>query len=150
MHFGLLGWQISHSYSPKIHSLLGSYPYSLFDVPPDQLGDFLKSTSFDGLNVTIPYKKSVIPLLTKLTPEAQNMLVNYYWRGNIRQLKNVTEQISVIEQNREIDATTLQNYLPQQHESNLPTIFGQQQHQEERSFANEREILLQQIKKSSS
>ena len=85
------------------------------------------------------YKMPVV----KLTPEAQNMLVNYYWRGNIRQLKNVTEQISVIEQNREIDATTLQNYLPQQHESNLPTIFGQQQHQEERSFANEREILYQ-------
>ena len=71
MHFGLLGWQISHSYSPKIHSLLGSYPYSLFDVPPDQLGAFLRSNSFDGLNVTIPYKKSVIPFLTKLTPEAQ-------------------------------------------------------------------------------
>ena len=71
MHFGLLGWQISHSYSPKIHSLLGSYPYSLFDIPPDQLGAFLRSNSFDGLNVTIPYKKSVIPFLTKLTPEAQ-------------------------------------------------------------------------------
>ena len=85
------------------------------------------------------YKMPVV----KLTPEAQNMLVNYYWRGNIRQLKNVTEQISVIEQDRKIDVATLQNYLPQQHESNLPTIFGQQQRQEERSFANEREILYQ-------
>ena len=85
------------------------------------------------------YKMPVV----KLTPEAQDMLVNYYWRGNIRQLKNVTEQISVIEQNREITTTTLQNYLPQQYESNLPTLFGQQQRQEERSFANEREILYQ-------
>ncbi len=85
------------------------------------------------------YKMPVV----QLTPEAQNMLVNYYWRGNIRQLKNVTEQISVIEQDRKIDVATLQNYLPQQHESNLPTIFGQQQRQEERSFANEREILYQ-------
>ena len=85
------------------------------------------------------YKMPVI----KLTPEAQNILVNYYWRGNVRQLKNVTEQISVIEQEREIDGITLQNYLPQQHESSLPTLFGQQQRHEERSFANEREILYQ-------
>lgn len=85
------------------------------------------------------YKMPVI----KLTPEAQNILVNYYWRGNVRQLKNVTEQISVIEQDREIDAATLQPYLPQQHESSLPTLFGQQQRHEERSFANEREILYQ-------
>ena len=87
-------------------------------------------------------EKYTMPMI-KLTPEAQNMLVNYYWRGNIRQLKNVTEQISVIEQNREIDATTLQNYLPQQYESNLPTLFGQQQKYEGKTFANEREILYQ-------
>ena len=85
------------------------------------------------------YKMPVV----KLTPEAQDMLVNYYWRGNIRQLKNVTEQISVIEQNREITTTTLQNYLPQQYESNLPTLFGQQQKYEGKTFANEREILYQ-------
>ena len=85
------------------------------------------------------YKMPVI----KLTPEAQNILKNYYWRGNVRQLKNVTEQISVIEQEREIDGITLQNYLPQQHESSLPTLFSQQQRHEERSFANEREILYQ-------
>lgn len=85
------------------------------------------------------YKMPVI----KLTPEAQNVLVNYYWRGNVRQLKNVTEQISVIEQEREIDGDTLQNYLPQQHESNLPTLFSSQHMHEEKSFANEREILYQ-------
>lgn len=85
------------------------------------------------------YKMPVI----KLTADAQNMLVNYYWRGNIRQLKNVTEQISVIEQNREIDSSTLLNYLPQQYESTLPTLFGQQQKYEGKSFANEREILYQ-------
>lgn len=78
----------------------------------------------------------------KLTSEAENMLTNYYWNGNIRQLKNVTEQISVIEQNREITHTTLASYLPQQYSSNLPTLFSSQQ-QEERSFANEREILYQ-------
>ena len=81
--------------------------------------------------------------MVKLTPEAQDVLVNYYWRGNIRQLKNVTEQISVIEQERDITKETLLNYLPQQQESNLPTVFGHQQIHEEKSFANEREILYQ-------
>ena len=86
-------------------------------------------------------KKYNMPVV-KLTKDAENMLINYYWRGNIRQLKNVTEQISIIEEGREINSTTLLNYLPQQTKSNLPTIFGQQR-QEERSFANEREILYQ-------
>jgi transcriptional regulator with PAS, ATPase and Fis domain len=48
----------------------------------------------------------------KITPEAEIVLVNYYWQGNVRQLKNITEQISVIERNREIDAETLKKYLP--------------------------------------
>lgn len=48
----------------------------------------------------------------KLLPEAEKMLVNYYWHGNIRQLKNVTEQLSIIEKAREIDSETLKKYLP--------------------------------------
>src|SRR5579872_995587 len=48
----------------------------------------------------------------KLTHEAEELLVNYYWKGNVRQLKNVTEQISVIEKQREIDAKTIAQYLP--------------------------------------
>src|SRR5574337_992674 len=47
----------------------------------------------------------------KLLPDAEQMLSNYYWHGNIRQLKNVTEQLSIIEKTREIDATTLNKYL---------------------------------------
>lgn len=79
----------------------------------------------------------------KLTSEAQSLLCNYYWRGNIRQLKNVTEQIAAIEQNREIDEEILRKYLPEHYESNLPTIFNNKQQQEERMFSNEREILYQ-------
>ena len=48
----------------------------------------------------------------KLTPDAEKILTNYYWHGNIRQLKNVTEQLSIIEKAREIDADTLKKYLP--------------------------------------
>ncbi len=50
--------------------------------------------------------------IIKLDTEAEHILVNYYWQGNVRQLKNITEQISVIERNREIDAETLLKYLP--------------------------------------
>jgi transcriptional regulator with PAS, ATPase and Fis domain len=49
----------------------------------------------------------------KLNAEAEQVLINYYWQGNVRQLKNITEQISVIERNREIDAETLLKYLPE-------------------------------------
>jgi DNA-binding NtrC family response regulator len=48
----------------------------------------------------------------KLNADAEQVLINYYWQGNVRQLKNITEQISVIERHREIDAETLKKYLP--------------------------------------
>ena len=57
--------------------------------------------------------------------EAKQMLTNYYWPGNIRQLKNITEQISVIEQQREISARILKAYLPNEETERLPAVFGQ-------------------------
>jgi len=59
----------------------------------------------------------------KLTHDAEQMLINYYWKGNIRQLKNVTEQISVIEKNREIDIKTIATYLPDNSIGTLPALF---------------------------
>ena len=73
MKCGLLGRSLSHSYSPQIHSKLGSYDYSLIEKEPDELEAFLKSNAFTGLNVTIPYKKAVIPYLTELSPIAQRL-----------------------------------------------------------------------------
>ncbi|CAN5235848.1 sigma-54 dependent transcriptional regulator [soil metagenome] len=60
----------------------------------------------------------------RLTSDAEHMLTSYYWHGNIRQLKNVTEQLSIIEKSREIDLTTLSKYLPDYKsvESNMPVI----------------------------
>jgi transcriptional regulator with PAS, ATPase and Fis domain len=55
--------------------------------------------------------KYKMPALT-LTPQAKQYLINYTWQGNIRQLKNITEQMSVIETNREIDVDTLKSYIP--------------------------------------
>ena len=73
MKCGLLGEKLGHSYSPQIHRLLGSYDYQLFEKQPDQLKDFLKNGDFHGLNVTIPYKKAVIPFLSSLSPVAEKL-----------------------------------------------------------------------------
>ena len=69
--YGLLGEKLGHSYSPKIHDLLGGYPYDLIELKPEELGDFLQAGSFDGLNVTMPYKKAVIPYCAALTDRAK-------------------------------------------------------------------------------
>ena len=71
MRCGLLGRKLGHSYSPQIHAKLGAYSYSLFEKEPEELEDFLKSGDFSGLNVTIPYKKEVIPYLDELSPRAR-------------------------------------------------------------------------------
>ena len=68
---GLLGRKLGHSYSPQIHSMLGDYEYLLYEKEPEELEDFLKSGEFDGLNVTIPYKKSVIPYCAELSDIAK-------------------------------------------------------------------------------
>ena len=68
---GLLGEKLGHSYSPAIHAQLGDYAYELYECPPDQLGTFLKSGAWDGLNVTIPYKKTVVPYCAELSETAR-------------------------------------------------------------------------------
>ncbi|MCF6185253.1 MAG: sigma 54-interacting transcriptional regulator, partial [Bacteroidales bacterium] len=74
----------------------------------------------------------------RLQDDAVKLLENFPWKGNVRQLKNITEQISVIEGNRHISAETLIKYLPES-VSNLPAIYGSSVNKED--FANEREIL---------
>ncbi len=72
-----------------------------------------------------------------LSLDAVEVLENYPWPGNIRQLKNTTEQMSILEQSRSIDADTLLGYLPESHRSRLPV----QNREENASTLNEREIL---------
>lgn len=73
MQCGLLGGRLGHSYSPKIHSLLADYAYDLYEKQPEALADFLKNGGFSGLNVTIPYKKAVIPFCAELSPRAETL-----------------------------------------------------------------------------
>ena len=73
MKCGLLGGKLGHSYSPQIHGYLGDYPYVLFEKTPEELEAFLKHGDFTGLNVTIPYKKSVIPFCIELSETAKKL-----------------------------------------------------------------------------
>lgn len=78
----------------------------------------------------------------QLTDEAKRLLMAYSWPGNVRQLKNITEQVSIIETSREITAEILQRYLPAvNHGPQLPMLFGS----DGKSFENEREILYKVI-----
>lgn len=70
MKYGLLGEHLSHSYSPLIHSLIGDYEYCLFEKSPEEIEGFLKHGDFQAINVTIPYKKAVIPYLSALSERA--------------------------------------------------------------------------------
>jgi shikimate dehydrogenase len=80
---GLLGRKLGHSYSPQIHEMLGSYSYALFEKEPEELEAFLKNGDFSGINVTVPYKKAVLPYLDELTPIAQKLgAVNTVVRRN--------------------------------------------------------------------
>lgn len=79
----------------------------------------------------------------KLTEEAIDKLKNYRWPGNVRQLKNITEQVSIIENERNITSEILQKYLPYNEVGMLPVSVSKIQESEYKSFANEREILYQ-------
>ncbi len=78
----------------------------------------------------------------RLDAAAQEILKQYRFPGNIRQLKNITEQISVIEKDREITAEQLLKYIPQSHGENLPALYNKE-NSEEKTFKSEREILYQ-------
>lgn len=83
MRCGLLGRKLGHSYSPQIHSCFGDYPYLLFEKEPEELEGFLRHGDFTGINVTVPYKKDVIPYLDELSPVAARLgAVNTIVRRN--------------------------------------------------------------------
>jgi len=69
--FGLLGRKLGHSWSPQIHTLLCGYEYGLHEVEPEELASFLENTDLAGMNVTIPYKKDVVPFCSELSEAAK-------------------------------------------------------------------------------
>ena len=73
MKCGVLGRKLGHSYSPQIHKHLGDYEFHIFEREPEELVDFLHNGDFTGTNVTIPYKKDVIPHLDQVSPIAEKL-----------------------------------------------------------------------------
>ncbi|MCR5830328.1 MAG: shikimate dehydrogenase [Lachnospiraceae bacterium] len=70
---GLLGRKLGHSMSPKIHSMLADYSYELFEKEEDEVEAFIKGKEFDGLNVTIPYKKTVFEYMDEVSRVASEL-----------------------------------------------------------------------------
>ena len=70
MKCGLIGERLSHSFSPQIHRELANYSYELFEMPESEVKCFLESDKYDCINVTIPYKKTVMPYLDEISKEA--------------------------------------------------------------------------------
>lgn len=81
MEYGLIGEKLPHSFSKEIHERLADYPYELCELTPAQLPGFLQERAFKGINVTIPYKQTVIPYLDEIDEKAKaigavNTIVN--------------------------------------------------------------------------
>ncbi len=100
-----------------------------------------------GEDVVLLFKKFSMDFATRynvprvqIDETAKQALMAYSWPGNIRQLKNVAEQISILELNRDVDGAVLSNYLPKQEKVNLPMFAGQHSG-EKKTFESEREIL---------
>lgn len=101
-----------------------------------------------GEDVFLLFKKFTMDFAAKynvprieLDEQAKRALLTYSWPGNIRQLKNVAEQISILELNRTITADVITQYLPEQPKNNLPALFGSKGGANGKTFESEREIL---------
>ena len=82
MSFGLIGAKLGHSCSPRIHALLGNGDYRLLELDESALGKFFAARDFRGINVTIPYKRAVLPLLDQVDERASRIgAVNTVVRG---------------------------------------------------------------------
>lgn len=73
MKYGCIAERLGHSFSREIHNMIGDYEYELCELSPDELGGFMEKRDFLGINVTIPYKRDVIPYLSHIDEAAEKM-----------------------------------------------------------------------------
>ena len=69
--YGLLGEHLGHSFSPFLHHALGDEAYALYELAPQELEAFVRQENVRGLNVTIPYKQTVLPFVDELSPAVE-------------------------------------------------------------------------------
>ncbi|MBQ8350688.1 MAG: shikimate dehydrogenase [Clostridia bacterium] len=86
MKYGLIGERLGHSYSPEIHACLAGYTYELCELPPEAVGPFLQAKEFESINVTIPYKTTVIPYLDEIDEAARAI-------GAVNTIKRVGDRL---------------------------------------------------------
>ncbi len=104
MKYGLIGEKLGHSFSPEIHKKIGDYPYELREIQKSSLDKFMTDKDFSAINVTIPYKKAVIPYLDVISDEAKaigavNTVVNkngilYGYNTDFYGLKNLILRVT--------------------------------------------------------
>ena len=112
MEYGLIGEHLPHSFSPEIHKRIGDYKYEIKELKPEELGAFLKNRDFKGINVTIPYKQTVIPYLDSLSDVAKhigavNTIVNrngklYGYNTDYYGMKALIERIGIDLKNKKV------------------------------------------------
>jgi shikimate dehydrogenase len=73
MEYGLIGEHLPHSFSKIIHEKLAPYSYELHELRPDEVDSFMRGKEFKGINVTIPYKQTVIPYLDEISDQARSI-----------------------------------------------------------------------------
>ena len=73
VRYGCIGEHLGHSFSREIHTMLGDYDYRLCELAPEEVESFLLAKKFCGINVTIPYKQTVIPYLDEVDPAARRI-----------------------------------------------------------------------------
>lgn len=73
MEYGLIGEKLGHSFSKTVHNLIGDYNYELKEIAKEELESFIKAKAFKGINVTIPYKETVIPYLDSIDESAKKI-----------------------------------------------------------------------------
>lgn len=106
MDYGLIGERLPHSFSKEIHEQLGYYEYSLKELKREELKDFILQKNFKAINVTIPYKQAVIPLLDEIDSDAEaigavNTVVNrggvlYGYNTDFGGMKALIERAGVV------------------------------------------------------
>jgi len=110
--FGLLGEKLGHSFSKEIHESINDYKYNLIEVSKDKFNSFMKQRNFKAINVTIPYKQSVIPFLSYIDPKAKqigavNTIVNkdnllYGYNTDYLGLKKLIEKNNIDFKNKKV------------------------------------------------
>ena len=71
--YGCIGKKLTHSFSKEIHAQLADYPYELVELAEEEIAPFFAKKDFAAINVTIPYKQTVIPYLDSISPVAERI-----------------------------------------------------------------------------